>query len=105
MSEFNASKTRMNTIAQLKTSEVRVLNEMGLHARPAGKLAQEAQKFACKITLQHGELAVDAKSILDILSLAAGQGSALHIVAEGADANEAVAHLTSFFKSRFGEDR
>ena len=62
---------------------VRVLNDQGLHARPAARLAQEAQKFACDIRLVHGGEAVDAKSILDILTLAAGQGSELELRASG----------------------
>ena len=84
---------------------VSVLNEFGLHARPAAKLAQEAQKFPCQITLVMGEQRVDAKSILDILTLAAERGRGLEIHAEGAGALEAVEHLEKFFKARLGEGR
>lgn len=84
--------------------EVCVLNEQGLHARPAAKLAQEAQKFSSTIQLSMGDQVVDAKSILDILSLAAGRGCGLEISAEGLDAEEAVEHLSSFFKHGLGED-
>jgi len=87
------------------SKEVCVLNEQGLHARPAARLAQEAQKFSCAVHLRLGGQLVDAKSILDILSLAAGQGCGLELTASGDDAEEAVNHLASFFKSRFGEER
>ncbi len=83
--------------------QVCVLNEQGLHARPAAKLAQEAQKFSASIYLQAEEQEVDAKSILDILSLAAGQGCGLTLKAAGNDAGEALDHLEQFFKSRCGE--
>jgi len=80
---------------------VRVLNEQGLHARPAARLAQEAQKFDCDIRLVHGGEEVDAKSILDILTLAAGQGSELELRAKGPEARDALAHLGSLIRNRF----
>lgn len=87
------------------SQQVLVRNELGLHARPAGKLAQEAQKFAAEIFLAVGEQQVDAKSILDILTLAAGRGSELQILARGKDAQQAVEHLAAIVKQRLGEER
>ena len=80
---------------------VRVANEQGLHARPAAKLAQEAQKFACDIQVRHDGEAVDAKSILDILTMAAGQGCELELRASGEDAADALRHLGALFRNRF----
>ncbi len=80
---------------------VRVLNEQGLHARPAARLAQEAQKFACDISLALGDEVVDAKSILDILTLAAGHGSELELRAAGPEARDALAHLGTLIRNRF----
>ena len=81
---------------------VRVANEQGLHARPAAKLAQEAQKFTCDIQVrQDGGEAVDAKSILDILTMAAGQGCELELRAAGPDARDALAHLGTLIRNRF----
>lgn len=85
--------------------EVLVRNEQGIHARPAAMLAQEAQKFASEIKLIYGEQSVDAKSILDILTLAAAQGSEISIEADGQDAAQAVDHLRLLFERRLGEDR
>lgn len=99
---MNESSAQINS--QSLRVEVCVLNELGLHARPAAKLAQEAQKFSSEILLASGELEVDCKSILDILTLAAGQGCGLEIAATGEDAHEAVEHLTGFFKKKLGED-
>jgi phosphocarrier protein len=47
---------------------------------------------------------VDAKSILDILSLAAAKGTALELRASGPDAREALRHLAATFANRFRED-
>ncbi|MFP4071561.1 MAG: HPr family phosphocarrier protein [Desulfovibrionales bacterium] len=87
------------------TKEVRVLNELGMHARPAGRLAQEAQKFSSSVFLVHNGQKVDAKSILDILTLALSKGSSIRIEAQGPDADTAVERLERLFNDRFGEDR
>jgi phosphocarrier protein HPr len=80
---------------------IRVLNDQGLHARPAARLAQEAQKFACDIRLTMDGEEVDAKSILDILTLAAGHGSELEFRANGPGAEDALAHLGALIRNRF----
>jgi len=98
-------ETRESTETFTHTQQVLVRNELGLHARPAGKLAQEAQKFAAEIFLAVGNQQVDAKSILDILTLAAGRGSELQILARGDDAEQAVEHLATIVRERLGEDR
>lgn len=80
---------------------VSVLNDQGLHARPAARLAQEAQRFEAIITISLNGQTVDAKSILDILTLAAGHGANLEIRATGVDALAAVESITDMFKNRF----
>lgn len=84
---------------------MQVLNEMGLHARPAAVLAQVAQSFAAQITLRGREQEVDAKSILDILSLAACRGCELEVRATGGDAQEAMQALQHSFQTKFGEEK
>jgi len=71
-------------------STIFIKNELGLHARPAARLAQTAQQFDARITLEYEGLTVDAKSILDILSLAAGKGASLTLRCHGEDAALAV---------------
>jgi phosphocarrier protein len=85
--------------------QVKVSNQLGLHARPAARLAQEAQQFESSIALIQDETAVDAKSILDVLTLAAPFGATLEIQAKGSDAMGAVERLEALFLSRFGEER
>ena len=82
----------------LAKKEVFVKSQYGLHARPAGILAQAAQNFSSDIKLVYNEQQVDAKSILDILLLAAGQGSRLEIQAQGRDAQNALEYLTELFE-------
>jgi phosphocarrier protein HPr len=87
------------------TGVVRVRNELGLHARPAARLAQEAQRFQSDIVLAVDGQEVDAKSILDVLTLAAPRGADLTIRASGQDARQAVDQLLVMFRNRFGEDK
>ncbi|WP_028578075.1 HPr family phosphocarrier protein [Desulfomicrobium escambiense] len=84
---------------------IRVGNSLGLHARPAGKISQEAQRYAASISVHSGGMEADAKSILDLLSLAAPQGTELRLRAQGPDAVEAISSLTRMFEDMFGEDR
>lgn len=75
---------------------VLVRSPLGLHARPAARVAQVAQNYTAEITLRLDDTTADAKSILDILSLAASQGSRLQVEASGSDARKAlegIAHL------------
>lgn len=83
--------------------QVLVANQLGLHARPASQIAREAQAFDSSISIVGQGQTVDAKSILDVLTLAAGQGSTLEIRASGADAVAAVERLSELFAARFGE--
>jgi phosphocarrier protein HPr len=86
---------------QPQTLVVFVLNEQGLHARPAARLAQEAQKYEADIKIVCNGNYVDAKSILDVLTLAAGNGTSLELTAVGPDASEALESLGRLFKNRF----
>ncbi len=86
------------------SAEVRVGNSAGLHARPAAKLAKLAQGFGSEISLCVADQEVDAKSILDILTLAASQGSTLVIRASGDDAGAALEALISLFNGGFSEE-
>jgi len=85
--------------------QVSLDNEFGLHARPAAILAKEAQKFSSDIRLSFNGREVDAKSILDILTLAATSGSPLSIRASGEDAPEAVRRIRELITGRFGDNK
>lgn len=80
---------------------VTVLDDFGLHARPAANLAKVARNFEAEISLSAGEQQADAKSILDILSLAAARDTRLSITCRGKDARGAGEALVKLFESRF----
>ena len=81
--------------------EVRVLNSQGLHMRPVTELATTAGKFTCTIQIVNGKQIVDGKSPMDLMLLGATKGTALKLVAEGDDAEAAIAALVQLFKDRF----
>ncbi len=84
--------------------EVEIINRLGLHARAAAKLVQAATAFQSRVHLHKDGEKVDAKSILGILLLAAGQGSFLTIRCDGGDEAQALAAVVALFADRFGED-
>lgn len=81
-----------------------VTNEVGLHARPASAFVQTANKFLCDISVLCGERTANAKSILTILTLGANKGAEIKIVAEGDDAEEALAALEKLVKNNFNKE-
>ncbi len=82
---------------------VTITNKMGLHARPSTQIATKAATFAADISIDKDGMQVDAKSVLELLMLAAECGSTLTISADGDDAEQAVAALVVIVESRFGE--
>ncbi|MBI1348281.1 HPr family phosphocarrier protein [bacterium] len=81
--------------------EVTVKSEHGLHIRPCTVLAQSAMKFQSRIHLNKPGMQVDAKSILDLMTLAAAPGAVLELEVDGPDAAEAIEHLAALFDSGF----
>ena len=84
--------------------DIRVINELGIHARPAGMLADTASKFACELKLIKGKMEVNCKSIMGILTLAAGFGATLTVAASGKDEAAAIAAIEGLFARKFDED-
>jgi phosphocarrier protein HPr len=85
------------------SAEVRICNKLGLHLRAAAAFARVAERFRSEITLSHGPVSANGKSIISLVTLAAGLGAELLIEAEGPDAAEAVAALEALVGQRFGE--
>ncbi|PTN37171.1 HPr family phosphocarrier protein [Desulfonatronum sp. SC1] len=84
--------------------KVSIQNKYGLHARPAAVLARKAQAYNCAITLRCARKSADAKSILDVLSLALGPGVQVDVAATGDDADKAVRDIYDLFENGMGED-
>ena len=94
----------MNTAGNSTTVEATVVvrNRNGLHARPSSVLAEAALQFTeTSIVIRKGETEVDAKSIMELLLLAAGPGTELTLLGSGPQAGEAVEALRNLFEREF----
>ncbi len=83
--------------------EVKILNKLGIHARPAAEIVKAAGKFKCNITIVRDDLEVNAKSIMGVMMLAAESGATVILRATGEDAEAAVDALAGVIAAKFGE--
>ena len=84
--------------------ELRIVNRLGLHARAAATLVRVTSQFTCDIKIEKGNFTVDAKSILGMMTLAAGMGSMVRISCSGDDASAAAEAIEQCINNRFGEE-
>lgn len=82
---------------------VMIVNKLGLHARASAKFVAMANRFPCYIGLKNDEFEVNGKSIMGIMMLAAAKGTALTLVVNGDQEQEAVNALQALIEQRFGE--
>ncbi|HET8723424.1 MAG TPA: HPr family phosphocarrier protein [Anaeromyxobacteraceae bacterium] len=80
-----------------------VVNALGLHARPAALVVQTANRFRSDVQFEKDGLQINAKSIMGVLTLAAGRGTAVLVACEGEDAADALAAIGKLFETGFGE--
>ncbi|MDR2663762.1 MAG: HPr family phosphocarrier protein [Treponema sp.] len=83
---------------------VKVINRAGVHARPAALLVQAAKDFPCEIYFERDDDRINGKSIMGIITLGAGFGSEIKLVAEGEDERKAVEALARLFETKFEEE-
>jgi len=83
-------------VMPLMKRTVSVIHRQGLHARPAALFVQLAKRFTSTVTVKKGRKIVDGKSIMGLLTLAAGPGARIAIVTNGPDAAAALARLVEF---------
>ncbi|MEZ5307007.1 MAG: HPr family phosphocarrier protein [Pyrinomonadaceae bacterium] len=90
----------------MRNGTVEIRNTLGLHARAAAKLVKTANKFASRvmIRIEDGDVEVNAKSILSVLTLAAAKGTKIVVTAEGMDEDAAFEEVFGLFEARFYED-
>ena len=86
------------------TKELIVQNRSGIHARVSTMIAQRCKGFVSEIRLRNGNAIADCRSVLDLLSLGASNGTTLRLEATGEDAAEVVNVITALFEARFNED-
>ena len=83
--------------------DVKVQNQVGLHARPATFFIQKANEFKSSIWVEKEERRVNAKSLLGVLSLGIMGGTTIRILAGGPDEETAVDELVKLVESGFAE--
>jgi phosphocarrier protein len=93
-------------VSKFSSAKVVIANRLGLHARPAMMFVEAAMKFKAEITVRRVDQdeAVDGKSIMQMMMLAATQGTELEITARNDDCEQAIKDLVALVKGRFQED-
>jgi len=84
--------------------ELVIRNRLGLHARAAARFVHTASRFRSRVTAGRDGRAMDGKSILGILLLAASQGTTIELTVDGSDEEQALAALVELVESGFGEE-
>ena len=85
------------------TANVTVVNPMGMHLRPAALFVRTASQFQARVTVTYLGQQCDVRSVIELLMLAARQGTEIVIAAEGEEAAPAVAALVDLVRQGFGE--
>lgn len=88
----------------MAVKEFTIKNRLGIHARPAAKLAKIANEFESTIRVTKDGLEVNGKSIMGIMMLAAAEGNVIQIEAEGTDEKDAMRALGDLIENKFDED-
>ena len=83
--------------------EVKIVNELGLHARPASKIVKEASRFTADVEIVRDGMAVNGKSIMGVMMLAAECGSSIVLRANGKDESAALDALAALVARGFDE--
>jgi phosphocarrier protein len=89
----------------MQQQTITIINKLGLHARAAAKLVTTASKFSSDIKITHNGQAVNGKSIMGIMMLAAAKGSEINVTVNGEDETEALAAICQLVENRFGEEQ
>jgi len=87
----------------MKKAKVVIQNETGLHARPSSMLVDNASKYEADVEIVYNDKAVNAKSIMGVMSLGIGHDAELVIKADGSDEEEAVQAIVELIETGFGE--
>jgi phosphocarrier protein len=86
------------------SAKLTIINDQGLHARPAMDFAQSAMSFASDIRVRTSSEQADGKSVMELMLLAAIKGTEIEVVCVGDDAKEALNQLASLVKNGFNEE-
>lgn len=81
-----------------------IINRLGLHARASALLVQTVNKYSAQVKLSKDGQTADGRSIMDVLTLAATQGSKIQVEAVGEDAERVVKAIEKLIEARFNEN-
>ena len=84
--------------------DLKILNRLGLHARPAAQIAQTAAGFTSSIELTKDNVTINAKSIMGVMMLVAEFGSSVRVTIQGADETQAFSAIQKLFEEKFNEE-
>ena len=84
--------------------QVVVKNRAGIHARPAAAIVKTANQFNCELKFRKENDEINAKSIMGIITLAAGYKTELTVIADGEDEEAAAEAVFQLFENKFEED-
>ncbi len=87
----------------MQSQTVKIINQLGLHARASAKLTKLASEFPCEIFIERKGRKVNAKSIMGVMMLAAGIGSDVQLETSGDQEQEAMVALVALINDKFGE--
>jgi len=85
--------------------DIKIVNRLGIHARPAAMIAQDAGRFKSDVFIIKDDMEVNAKSIMGIMMLAAEQGSLIRLIIKGEDEKDAFESLKFVFGKIAEEDK
>lgn len=100
---MSSSGKKNGSAERIFVRELKILNKLGMHARPAALFVKAANRFVSDITVERGGNEVSGKSIMGLMTLEAGMGAVLKITADGPDAEAAINELQTLIENKFFE--
>lgn len=101
---MNSRAAKDPAASRFMVRDLKVVNRLGLHARPAALFVKAASRFESDITVEKGGNKVSGKSIMGLMTLEVGQGCVMRVTADGVDAEEALDELKHLVESKFFEE-
>lgn len=90
--------------SSIVTKEMAILNQYGIHARPAAMFVKTASKYEAEVTVEKDKIKVSGKSIMGLMTMEASCGTKIKVTAEGVDADQALAELQKLVEHKFFEE-
>lgn len=85
----------------MKSINLTIKNETGMHARPAGIFVKAAQGFQCQVQISFGGRTVNGKSVMNVMTLGLQKGSEFSLITDGTDEEAALLSLSQLVESEF----